>query len=116
MLLYNSSAVLAEEYVGRLSVSEKRVTLHSVRMTDEGSFTVKDRDGKVKRRNCLNVRGEQGSALQPVHHLSALAANVSVELLTHSFCLDQLSGSQQRLDFGAFSFHPDFQLDLCALI
>ncbi|KAK2920777.1 uncharacterized protein [Channa argus] len=59
ILLYNTSAVLAEEYVGRLSVSEKRVTLHSVKMTDEGCFTVKDREGKVKRRNCLNVREHQ---------------------------------------------------------
>ncbi|KAK2830751.1 hypothetical protein Q5P01_018682 [Channa striata] len=59
ILLYNTSAVSAEEYVGRLGVSEKRVTLHSVRMTDEGSYTVKDREGKVKRRNCLNVREHQ---------------------------------------------------------
>lgn len=59
VVVYNQTAVSAEEYVGRLSVSEKRVTLHSVRMTDEGSFTVLDREGKVRRRNCLNVRGEE---------------------------------------------------------
>lgn len=59
MILYNQTAVTAEEYVGRLTVSEKRVTLHSVRMTDEGSFTVLDREGKARRRNCLNVRGEE---------------------------------------------------------
>ncbi|XP_029298433.1 uncharacterized protein LOC115015363 [Cottoperca gobio] len=59
LVLYNQMAVLAEEYVGRLSVSEKQVTLHSVRMTDEGSFTVLDREGKVRRRNCLNVREHQ---------------------------------------------------------
>lgn len=63
VMLYNQTAVSAEEYVGRLSVSEKRVMLHSVRMTDEGSFTVLDRDGKVRRRNCLNVRGEETSVL-----------------------------------------------------
>ncbi|XP_033492960.2 uncharacterized protein LOC117263565 [Epinephelus lanceolatus] len=59
VMLYNKTEVLAEEYVGRLSVSEKRVTLHSVRMTDEGSFTVLDREGKIRRRNCLNVREHQ---------------------------------------------------------
>ncbi|XP_018529635.1 uncharacterized protein LOC108881912 [Lates calcarifer] len=59
VVVYNQTAVSAEEYVGRLSVSEKRVTLHSVRMTDEGSFTVLDREGKVRRRNCLNVREHQ---------------------------------------------------------
>uniref|UniRef100_A0A3P8T8W2 Uncharacterized protein n=1 Tax=Amphiprion percula TaxID=161767 RepID=A0A3P8T8W2_AMPPE len=56
MVLYNKTTVLAEEYVGRLSVSEKRVTLHSVRMTDEGSFTVLDQDGNIKIRECLNVK------------------------------------------------------------
>lgn len=64
MVLYNQTAVAVDEYVGRLSVSEKRVTLHSVRMTDEGSFTVLDRDGKVRRRNCLNVRGERRPGLR----------------------------------------------------
>ncbi|XP_070840219.1 uncharacterized protein [Chaetodon trifascialis] len=59
VVLYNQTAVSAQEYVGRLSVSEKRVTLHAVRMTDEGSFTVLDREGKVRRRNCLNVREHQ---------------------------------------------------------
>ncbi|KAF3834220.1 hypothetical protein F7725_025424 [Dissostichus mawsoni] len=59
LVLYNQTEVLAEEYVGRLSVSEKKVTLHSVKVTDEGSFTVLDREGKVRRRNCLNVREHQ---------------------------------------------------------
>ncbi|KAF1381955.1 hypothetical protein PFLUV_G00159390 [Perca fluviatilis] len=65
VVLYNQTAVLPD-YAGRLSVSEKRVTLHSVRMTDEGSFTVLDREGKVKRRNCLNVREHQ-NFLHPSH-------------------------------------------------
>ncbi|XP_075867884.1 uncharacterized protein LOC142877291 isoform X1 [Nelusetta ayraudi] len=59
VVLYNQTTVVAEEYVGRLSVTEKRVTLHSVRMSDEGSFTVLDREGKIRRRNCLNVREHQ---------------------------------------------------------
>ncbi|XP_034456766.1 uncharacterized protein LOC117770943 [Hippoglossus hippoglossus] len=59
VVLYNQTAVSAEEYVGRLSVSEKLVTLHLVRMTDEGSFTVLDHEGKIRRRNCLNVREHQ---------------------------------------------------------
>jgi len=62
VVLFNQTAVLAEGYVGRLSVSAKRVTLHAVRMKDEGSFTVLDRDGKIRRRNCLNVRGEDERA------------------------------------------------------
>uniref|UniRef100_A0A3B3YWN7 Uncharacterized protein n=1 Tax=Poecilia mexicana TaxID=48701 RepID=A0A3B3YWN7_9TELE len=56
VLLYNQSAVLGDDYAGRLSVSDRQVVLHSVRMTDEGSFTVLDRDGHTKTRTCLNVR------------------------------------------------------------
>lgn len=70
MVLYDQTGVLAEEYMKRLSVSEKRVVLHSVRMTDEGSFTVKDSEGKVKIRTCLNVRGKWRSELYSI--LSAL--------------------------------------------
>uniref|UniRef100_A0A8C2X5K0 Uncharacterized protein n=1 Tax=Cyclopterus lumpus TaxID=8103 RepID=A0A8C2X5K0_CYCLU len=62
VVLYNQTAVLAEEYVGRLSVSMNRVTLYAVRMKDEGSFTVLDREGKIRRRNCLNVREHQDFA------------------------------------------------------
>lgn len=77
VVLYNQTAVTAEEYVGRLSVSEKRVTLHSVRMTDEGSFTVLDREGKVRRRNCLNVREHQ-----VFMHLT-YGANLKMKLYVH---------------------------------
>nr|XP_019964023.1 PREDICTED: uncharacterized protein LOC109643365 [Paralichthys olivaceus] len=59
VVLYNQTAVSADEYVGRLSVTEKLVTLHLVRMTDEGSFTVLDHEGKIRKRNCLNVREHQ---------------------------------------------------------
>lgn len=89
VVLYNQTAVSAEEYVGRLSVSEKRVALHSVRMTDEGSFTVLDREAKVRRRNCLNVRGEERSVLLP-HPLSfnglIFQSHVHVSLLSTCWC------------------------------
>lgn len=61
LVMYNQTTVLAAEYAGRLIVSEKRVMLHSVRMADEGSYMVLDRDGKIQRRNCLIVRGEERS-------------------------------------------------------
>ncbi|XP_055732245.1 uncharacterized protein LOC129819732 [Salvelinus fontinalis] len=59
VVLLNQTSIPAEEYKGRLSVSEKRVTLSMVQGTDEGSFTVLDRDGKVRRRSCLNVKEHQ---------------------------------------------------------
>uniref|UniRef100_A0A3P8WVF0 Uncharacterized LOC103393887 n=1 Tax=Cynoglossus semilaevis TaxID=244447 RepID=A0A3P8WVF0_CYNSE len=77
VVLFNQTAVTAEDYVGRLSVSEKRVTLHGVRMTDVGSFTVLDRDGKVRRRNCLNVREHQTFLHLPY------GGNLEIELYLH---------------------------------
>ncbi|XP_061786899.1 uncharacterized protein [Nerophis lumbriciformis] len=59
VLLYPQPQVLADAYAGRLSVSEKSVALHSVKKADEGSFTVLDFEGKVRRRNCLHVREHQ---------------------------------------------------------
>ncbi|KAL0962372.1 hypothetical protein UPYG_G00339220 [Umbra pygmaea] len=59
VVLLNQSSIIAQEYKGRLSVSEKRVSLSMVRGTDEGSFTVLDHQGRVKRRSCLNVKEHQ---------------------------------------------------------
>ncbi|CAL9690851.1 unnamed protein product [Knipowitschia caucasica] len=76
VLLFNQS-VLLEEYEGRLSVSQRKATLRSVRMSDEGSFTVYDRNGKVRRRNCLNVREHQNFM-----HLS-YGANLKMNTYLH---------------------------------
>lgn len=84
MVLYDQTGVLAEEYMKRLSVSEKRVVLHSVRMTDEGSFTVKDSEGKVKIRTCLNVRGKARSELYSI--LSALIDHSAIKCVMLCVC------------------------------
>ncbi|XP_047461976.1 uncharacterized protein LOC125020583 [Mugil cephalus] len=59
VVLYNKSTGVAEGYERRLSVSEKKVTLHAVAMTDEGSFMVLDHDDHIKMWNCLNVKEHQ---------------------------------------------------------
>ncbi|XP_029701262.1 uncharacterized protein isoform X3 [Takifugu rubripes] len=59
VVIYNQTMVVPAEYAGRLIVTEKRVMLHSVRMSNEGSYMVLDHDGKVKKRNCLKVREHQ---------------------------------------------------------
>ncbi|XP_038158781.1 uncharacterized protein LOC119795033 [Cyprinodon tularosa] len=77
VLLYNKTTVLGEDYVDRLRVSERQVVLHSVRMTDEGSFTVLDRNGHTKMRSCLNVRD---------HHSflhSSYGENLKMKLYQH---------------------------------
>ena len=59
VVLLNQSVTPAENYQSRLSVTDKKVTLNHVRGSDEGSFTILDKDGKVRKRTCLNVRGER---------------------------------------------------------
>lgn len=54
-------------YQGRISVSGGHVTLKAVTGADEGSYTVRDADGEIKIKLCLNVRGERrrGTSLCP---------------------------------------------------
>ncbi|MED6274906.1 hypothetical protein CHARACLAT_021124 [Characodon lateralis] len=89
VVLYNKTTVLGEDYVGRLSVSEKQVILHSVRMTDEGSFTVLDRDGHTKIRRCLNVRDH----LRFVH--LSYGENLRMKLFLHYSNLNVVYRSKQ---------------------
>ncbi|KAM6973854.1 uncharacterized protein LKV04_015554 [Tautogolabrus adspersus] len=111
VVLYNQTAVTAEEYVRRLSVTEKKVTLHPVRMTDEGSFTVLDREGKVRRRNCLNVRAHQ------IFMKLSYGANLKMKLYLHHSNLNIVympkSDNRPRviLDQGVLVTHLDPMLD-----
>jgi len=45
-------------YQGRMSVNERHVTLRAVTGADEGSYTIRDAEGNIQRKECLNVRGE----------------------------------------------------------
>lgn len=88
--MYNWTTMLAAEYAGRLIISEKRVMLHSVRTTDEGSYMVLDRDGKVQKRNCLNVRGEEHSSLQLFKLLLQITGNVRYPATSESIFLPHM--------------------------
>nr|XP_057903232.1 uncharacterized protein LOC131101862 [Doryrhamphus excisus]XP_057903233.1 uncharacterized protein LOC131101862 [Doryrhamphus excisus] len=110
VLLYRQPLVLADTYAGRLSASEKSVALHSVEKTDEGSYTVRDHEGKVRRRNCLHVREHQ-DFLQ----LSS-GADVAMKLYLHhshvSVVYRPKSGHQDRLilEHGTLMTSQDPQL------
>ncbi|XP_035284843.1 uncharacterized protein LOC118233343 isoform X2 [Anguilla anguilla] len=59
VLLLNQTWTPSEEYKARLTASEKRVILHTVTGSDEGSYTILDSDEKVRKRTCLNVKEHQ---------------------------------------------------------
>lgn len=58
VVLLNQTSIPVDEYKGRLTIRAKEVTLHKVTGMDEGSYTILDRDGKIRMRTCLNVKGE----------------------------------------------------------
>lgn len=57
-VLLNQSLTPTEDYKTRLRASEQRVSLHGVTRADEGSYTILDSEMKVKKKMCLNVKGE----------------------------------------------------------
>lgn len=58
LVLLTRTGLSREGYQGRISVSERHVTLSAVTGADEGSYTVRDAEGDIQRKVCLNVRGE----------------------------------------------------------
>ncbi|KAI4898290.1 hypothetical protein NFI96_033504, partial [Prochilodus magdalenae] len=59
LVLLNQSTIPIEQYRGRLFANERKIDLHVVTGADEGSYTVLDSDGKVRKRTCLNVKEHQ---------------------------------------------------------
>lgn len=60
-MLLTSTNMSRVGYQGRISFSGSHVTLNAVTGADEGSYTVRDVDGKIRSKLCLNVRGERTS-------------------------------------------------------
>lgn len=59
LVLLTSTNMSRDGYQGRISVSGGHVALQAVTGADEGSYTVRDADGEIKIKLCLNVRGER---------------------------------------------------------
>lgn len=58
LVLLTSTGMSREGYEGRISANERHVKLSAVTGADEGSYTVRDAEGVIQRKFCLNVRGE----------------------------------------------------------
>lgn len=59
MVLFTRAGSSPEPYQGRISVTEHSVTLSAVTGVDEGSYTVKDNEGAIQKKECLNVKEHQ---------------------------------------------------------
>lgn len=58
LVLLTSTGMSRDGYQGRISVNERHVTLSTGTGSDEGSYTVRDAEGVIQSKICLNVRGE----------------------------------------------------------
>uniref|UniRef100_A0A3B4ULA1 Si:dkeyp-77h1.4 n=1 Tax=Seriola dumerili TaxID=41447 RepID=A0A3B4ULA1_SERDU len=64
-LSQNYQERLKKGYLGRISVNERHVTLSAVTGADEGSYTVRDAEGVIQRKECLNVKEHQNFVTLP---------------------------------------------------
>ncbi|KAJ8334413.1 hypothetical protein SKAU_G00400520 [Synaphobranchus kaupii] len=77
VLILNQTWTPSEEYKARLSATEKKLSLHTVTASDEGSYTILDSEGKVRKRTCLNVKEHQNFVHLP--YSSTLKINLILE-------------------------------------
>lgn len=59
VILWTSVGVPTEGYLGRIEVVQHQVILKGATGADEGSYTVRDAEGNIQTKLCLNVRGER---------------------------------------------------------
>ncbi|XP_046888342.1 uncharacterized protein si:dkeyp-77h1.4 [Hypomesus transpacificus] len=59
LVLFTQTGVSRDGYQGRISVSDRKVTLNVATGSDEGSYTVRDAEGTIKKKVCLNVKEYQ---------------------------------------------------------
>ncbi|KAJ8273211.1 hypothetical protein GJAV_G00099000 [Gymnothorax javanicus] len=95
VLLLNQSWTPAEEYQGRLTATEKKVSLHTVTGSDEGSYTILDSTGKVKKRTCLNVK--EYHKFEELSYGSTLKINLIVDSSKVTVQYKQKSTGRARL-------------------
>ncbi|XP_023127397.2 streptococcal surface protein B [Amphiprion ocellaris] len=65
LVVWTAAGTPTKPYQGRLSVSERNVTLSGVTGADEGSYTVRDNKGVIQRKVCLKVKEHQNFVTLP---------------------------------------------------
>lgn len=58
LVVLTAVGVATSSYQGRITVGERAITLNAVTGADEGSYTIMDGNGAIKKKVCLNVKGE----------------------------------------------------------
>ncbi|XP_074509339.1 uncharacterized protein LOC141778786 [Sebastes fasciatus] len=103
LVLLTSTGMSRDGYQGRISVNERHVTLSTGTGSDEGSYTVRDAEGVIQSKICLNVREHQNFVTLP--HGNRLKINLilnsSLVRLYHTPDNDRIT--RLLLDKGEFT-------------
>ncbi|XP_056901935.1 uncharacterized protein si:dkeyp-77h1.4 isoform X1 [Takifugu flavidus] len=106
LVLLTSTNMSREGYQGRISVSGGHVTLRAVTGADEGSYTVRDADGKIKIKLCLNVREHQNFVKLPNGEKLKIDLILNSSLIRLYYSPDRDPSPRLLLDKGALTSAP----------
>uniref|UniRef100_H2U1W6 Si:dkeyp-77h1.4 n=1 Tax=Takifugu rubripes TaxID=31033 RepID=H2U1W6_TAKRU len=106
LVLLTSTNMSREGYQGRISVSGGHVTLRAVTGADEGSYTVRDADGKIQIKLCLNVREHQNFVKLPNGEKLKIDLILNSSLIRLYYSPDRDPSPRLLLDKGALTSAP----------
>uniref|UniRef100_A0A4W6CD22 Si:dkeyp-77h1.4 n=1 Tax=Lates calcarifer TaxID=8187 RepID=A0A4W6CD22_LATCA len=111
LVLLTSTGISREGYQGRISVNERHVTLSTVTGADEGSYTVRDAEGVIQRKVCLNVREHANFVTLPYGKRLKINLILNSSLVRLYYTPDNDPKPRLLLDKGEFTSAEDM-LDL----
>ncbi|XP_071326092.1 uncharacterized protein [Trachinotus anak] len=111
LVLLTSTGLSREGYQGRISVNERHVTLSAVTGADEGSYTVRDAEGVIQRKVCLNVKEHQNFVTLPYGKRLKINLILDSSLVRLYYTRDSDSTTHLLLDKGEFTTAQE-ELDL----
>uniref|UniRef100_UPI003AAE2F15 uncharacterized protein n=1 Tax=Centroberyx gerrardi TaxID=166262 RepID=UPI003AAE2F15 len=100
LVLLTSTGLSRDGYQGRISVNDRHVTLRAVTGADMGSYTVRDAEGKIERKVCLNVKEHQNFVKMPYGGTLKINLILNSSLVQLHYSPDYDSDSHLLMDKG----------------
>ncbi|XP_019948547.1 uncharacterized protein [Paralichthys olivaceus] len=107
LVLLTSTGMSREGYQGRISVNERHVVLSAVTGADEGSYTVRDFEGVIQKKVCLNVKEHQEFVKLPIGERLKINLVLNSSLVRLYYSPDYDSTPHLLLDKGEFTSTPE---------
>ncbi|XP_004078264.1 uncharacterized protein LOC101173090 [Oryzias latipes] len=104
LVVLTAVGLATSSYQGRITVGERAITLNAVTGADEGSYTIMDGNGAIKKKVCLNVKAHQEFVSLPYGKKLKINLIVNSSLVQLYYRSDH--GSHLLLDKGEFTNAP----------